>query len=98
MAISPFSTVSDLHRALDGIAVIEGDGVAIEDATAFRAGLVDRLVDTAVFGTDEAKAAARWVLRRAAPALGAFPASIHDLYLAGGQGAYTNATAPAINV
>lgn len=98
MPVSPFTTVSDLHRALDGIAVIEGDGVAIEDATAFRAGLIDRLVDTAVFGPDDPKSAARWVIRRAAPPLGAFPASIHDLYLAGGQGAYTNATAPAINV
>ncbi len=98
MAISPFTTVSDLHRALDGIAVIEGDGVAIDDATAFRTRLVDRLVYTAVFGADDPRAAARWLIRRAAPALGAFPASIHDLYLAAGQGAYANATAPAINV
>ena len=93
-----FADVSELRAALDGIVRIEGDAVAIEDRAAFRGELIDRLIRTAILGDDEPKAASRWLIRAAAPRLGAFPASIHDLYLAGGRGEYQNATAPAINI
>jgi fructose/tagatose bisphosphate aldolase len=90
--------VDALRRSLDGIARIEGDGLEIQDASGFREQAIDGLISTAVFGDDPARAAARWVIRAAAPRLGAFPASIHDLYLAAGRGEYANRTAPAINV
>ncbi|MDQ3411149.1 MAG: class II fructose-bisphosphate aldolase [Chloroflexota bacterium] len=93
-----FADVSELHGALAGIARIEGDAVAIDDEAGFRGGLIDRLIRTATFGDDQSKAASRWLIRAAAPRLGAFPASIHDLYLAGGRGDYAHATAPAINI
>jgi fructose/tagatose bisphosphate aldolase len=60
--------------------------------------VLDRLIYTAVFGEETVKEASRWLIRAAAPRLGAYPASIHDLYLAGGRGEYQHATAPAINV
>lgn len=94
----PFADVAGLQRALGGIATVAGDGVEIQDAAGFRGGLIDDLLYTSLFGEGDVKDAARWVIRVAAPALGAVPASIHDLYTAAGRGAYANRTAPAINV
>src|SRR5687768_1712162 len=94
----PFSDLEGLRRAADGIVRFDADGVAIDDRAGFRNQLVDGLVSTAIFGDDPAKAAARWLIRVAAPRLGAFPASIHDLYIAAGRDEYANRTAPAINV
>jgi len=94
----PFADLRELLRAFDGVATVHDEGVEIADPGAFRGDLIDRLVRTAVFAGEPARGAARWLIRSAAPRLGAFPASIHDLYLAGGRGAYANATAPAINV
>ena len=75
-----------------------GPAVEILDVAGFRDGLIDRLIATAVFGEGPERDAARWVIRVAAPALGAWPASIHALYMAAGRGEYANRTAPAINV
>jgi fructose/tagatose bisphosphate aldolase len=94
----PFASLDDIHRALDGIASVAGDGIEIQDEAGFRTALIDDLLYTALYGSEDAKAASRWIIRVAAPALGAFPASIHDLYIAAGRGAYANRTAPAINV
>ena len=61
--------------------------------------LVDRLVNTSVFGRDaEVKGTARWVLRNLAAAAGIRPASIHDLYMAMGKNDAGGFTVPAINV
>jgi fructose/tagatose bisphosphate aldolase len=92
------STLDELQQSMIGIAPVRENDVEILDEAAFRSELVDRLVYTAVFGEGDVKEAARWIIRVAAPKLGAFPASIHDLYLAAGRGDYANATAPAINV
>ena len=100
----PFSSIGELLEALTGIARIREDrepahaGIEILDVAAFRDGLIDRLIATAVFGEGPERDAARWVIRVAAPALGAWPASIHALYMAAGRGEYANRTAPAINV
>ena len=85
-------------RALDGVARVDGDAVEILDEDAFRGDLLDRLIRNAVFADDPVRAAARWLIRAAAPRLGAWPASIHELYAAAGRGAYDHRTAPAINV
>src|SRR5690349_17073063 len=84
--------------AQGGIARIEGDAVRVLDEAGFRAGLIDRLVGAAVFADEPVRSVSRWLIRAAAPALGAFPASINDLYRAAGRGEYAHATAPAINV
>jgi fructose/tagatose bisphosphate aldolase len=98
MARAPLADWSEFRQALDGIATIGADDVEIDDPSGFRGDLIDRLVFTAVLGEDVLRDASRWLIRTAAPKLGAFPASIHDLYLAAGDGAYANATSPAINV
>ncbi|MGH2530693.1 MAG: class II fructose-bisphosphate aldolase [Thermomicrobiales bacterium] len=95
---TPLTSLDELRQALDGIVTVRDDDLEIHDASGFRGGLIDRLVYTAVFGDGELRDAARWLIRVAAPKLGAFPASIHDLYMAAPNGAYSNATAPAINV
>jgi tagatose 1,6-diphosphate aldolase GatY/KbaY len=100
----PSTSIDDMLGALDGIARIDAGGgaaqagVEILDAAGFRDGLIDRLIATAVFAEGLERDAARWLIRVAAPALGAWPASIHPLYMAAGRGEYANRTAPAINV
>ena len=97
---SPFSSIRELFAALEGIARIDGERATIEimDVAAVRDSLIDRLVATAVFGEGAERDAARWVSRVSAMALGAWPASIHPLYMAAGRGEYSHRTAPAINV
>ena len=90
--------VASLKSELDGVLRVDTDGVEVLDATAVRERLVDRLVWTAVFGEGEVRDASRWLIRATAPALGAYPASIHDLYMAAGRREYANITTPAINV
>ncbi len=77
---------------------IDGDGVEIKDAEGLRANLIDTLIFDAVFGEKEVMSVARWLIWETSQALGARPASIHEYYMAGGQGAWSNRTTPAINV
>jgi tagatose 1,6-diphosphate aldolase GatY/KbaY len=97
---SPFDSMSSMLTAMDGIARIDRDGgrVEVRDPAGFRDGLIDRLVATAVFAEGPEREAARWIVRAAAAELGAWPASIHPLYMAAGRGEYSHRTAPAINV
>ncbi len=91
----------DMHlllAALDGIVRVEGDGVEVLDRDALRSRLIDDLAWTATFGAGDAQESARWLIRAIAPAVGAFPASIHDLYMAAARNEYRNVTTPAINV
>ena len=91
-------TVASLTQALDGVVRVEGDGVEVLDANAVRSDLIEQLAWTSAFGTGEVVGAARWLIRKIAFALGAYPASIQDLYLASSRGEYHNITTPAINV
>ncbi len=95
-AVAP--DVPALLQSLDGVLRVEGDGVAVIDDAGLRGRAIDDLVRNAVFADDPVRSSARWLVRQAAVALGAFPASINDLYMAAGRGEYANATAPAINV
>lgn len=69
------------------------------DPARFRSTEIDRLVHRAVLESDTKKRdEARRAIRKAAAALGALPASIHDLYMAVGRGESGGFTVPAINV
>ena len=86
---------------LDGIARIVGDRLEVDDPARLRSELIDDIVGEAVFAADDAQRdAARWLIWSASQALGCGSASIHDLYLARGRGAFepTAFTVPAINV
>jgi fructose/tagatose bisphosphate aldolase len=73
--------------------------VGVRDENRLRAKGIDLLVHSAVFGTSAEQAAARWLIWETAQALGIYPASIHDLYIARGRGALpTTFTTPAMNI
>jgi fructose/tagatose bisphosphate aldolase len=98
MPRTPFTSIDALKTGISAAVAIRDAGVEIVDETTLRNDAIDSLIYTAVFGPDEIRPAAIWMIRSAADLLGIFPASIHDLYLAGGRGVYANATAPAINL
>ncbi len=96
--VDTFRDLATLHASLDGMVRFDGDGIEVLDEVAVRNHLVDELVWTAVFGTGDVQDASRWLIRVLAPALGAFPASIQELYMAAGRNEYANVTTPAINL
>jgi fructose/tagatose bisphosphate aldolase len=81
-----------------GAIVPSGLGVEIRQAAVLRGPAMDRLVRLAVFGSEEEREAARWLLWELGQASGVRPASIHDLYMARGRGECGGFTVPAINV
>jgi fructose/tagatose bisphosphate aldolase len=84
---------------LFGGAVTVQDGqVTIADATRLASEGMDALVRQAVFGSDQEKEWARWVVWEIGQRIGVRPASIHELYVARGRGEVHGFTVPAINV
>ncbi len=84
---------------LFGGAVSVSDGVvSVHDATALQTDHMDRLVHEAVFGEPVEREQARWLIWEIGQAVGVRAASIHDLYIARGQGKCGGFTVPAINV
>lgn len=81
-----------------GEADLKARSVSVRDAAGLRRDLIDNLAYTAVFGADEPRSIARWLIWESAQQLGCRPASIHDFYIAGGRGMWNNQTTPAINV
>src|ERR1044071_1650631 len=73
-------------------------GVVVRDAATLQSEATDRLVWQAVFGSPEERDAARWLLWELGQAMGAGPASIHELYMARGRRECGGFTVPAINV
>src|SRR2546426_4103224 len=59
---------------------------------------LDELVRQAVFGAPEEREQARWLIWEIGQQAGGRPASIHELYLARGQGEVPPFTTPAMNV
>lgn len=91
-------SVEELLRELDGVLAVRGDAVEVRDELALQSDATDTLAWSAVFGPPEVKEAARWLIWATAQAVGLYPASIHDLYMAAGRYEYDHATTPAINV
>jgi fructose/tagatose bisphosphate aldolase len=81
----------------DAIAVRDGQ-VSVTREAALRSEAMDALVREAVFGGEEARAYARWLIWELGQELGVRAASIHDLYAARGRGEVRGFTVPAINV
>jgi len=61
-------------------------------------GKIDALVRKAVFGSEDEKAHARWMIWEMGQKAGVRPASIHELYMARGRGEVPAFTTPAMNV
>jgi len=79
------------------VSVLDGE-VTIVDEAAIASPAMDSLVYTAVFGDDDSRDNARWLIWEIAQHMGAIPSSIHNLYLARGRGETGGYTVPAINV
>lgn len=90
--------IQQLRAAWQGILAVDGNNVKVLDEEKLRTELIDTLIYTAVFGSPAETAAARWLIGRAAAALGILPASIQPLYEAMGRGEVAGFTVPAINI
>ncbi|MGI9090971.1 MAG: class II fructose-bisphosphate aldolase [Gemmatimonadaceae bacterium] len=88
---------TDTEQLFDGAISVADGKVTVQDASRV-AGHIDALVRQAVFGTDDERDDARWLIWEIAQSVGIRPASIHDLYVARGKGEYKDVTVPAINV
>lgn len=94
-----FESVKNLSEAVKAAATVEGDRITVGNASALSPEVIDELARTAAFGASpELKGTARWIIRSLAAAAGIRPASIHDLYIAMGEGKTGGFTVPAINV
>jgi fructose/tagatose bisphosphate aldolase len=94
-----YESVKELSEAVKPAATVNGTQLSVTDLAALSPDVIDRLAWTAAFGASaEIKGTARWVIRSLAAAAGIRPASIHDLYIAMGQGKTGGFTVPAINV
>src|SRR5690349_1860380 len=86
-------------NSLFGNAVsVDGSKVSVKDAAVLKSDKMDRLVRSAVFGSQDEKEYARWLLWELGQDVGVQPSSIHDLYIARGKGKCHGFTVPAINV
>ncbi len=92
-------SVYELKTALAGIVAIADDGkLTIRDEQALREQAIDILVRDAVFAAGDVRDLARWLIWELGQALGAQPASIHELYMARGRGECGGFTVPAMNI
>ena len=73
-------------------------GIELNDASKLQSEVTDEVVWRAVFGTEDEREAARWLLWELGQITGARPASIQGLYEARGRGECGGFTVPAINV
>jgi len=90
---------NELQNECAKILEIDDNDVHILNETKLKDELIDDLIYTAVFGSDEeTREAARWMIRRAGAALGIISASIQSLYEAMGREELKGFTVPAINL
>src|SRR5688572_11025481 len=79
------------------VAILDGK-VSVRNENALKSDKMDALIKAAVFGSQDEKEYARWLLWEIGQAVGVHPSSIHDLYIARGRGEIGGFTVPAINV
>lgn len=79
------------------VTVLDGR-VDVRDPDAIASPAMDKLVHAAVFAEGEEREYARWLIWEIGQAVGVQPASIHDLYMARGQGKTGGFTVPAMNI
>src|SRR4051812_31284153 len=90
--------IESLNR-LFGAAVSVRDGkVTVSQESALASDAMDKLARAAVFGDNDEKDHARWLIWELGQAVGIRSASIQDLYMARGRGDVKGFTVPAMNV
>ncbi|MBW1895786.1 MAG: class II fructose-bisphosphate aldolase [Deltaproteobacteria bacterium] len=94
------SALKRLLAEIGDLVTVGDDGrVSVVDESKLRGPATDMLAREAVFGDDDRKAAARWLLWELGQVLGIYSASINELYMARGRGEVpSDFTVPAINL
>src|SRR6478672_8500153 len=87
-----------VEHLMKGSVTVENGQVSVDDEAGISSPQMDALVNSAVFGDQDTRDNARWLIWEIGQAVGVVPSSIHDLYLARGRGETGGYTVPAINV
>jgi fructose-bisphosphate aldolase class II len=87
-----------IEHLMNGAVTVHDGTVTVEDESAIASEAMDTLVYAAVFGDDDSRDNARWLIWEIGQSVGTIPSSIHDLYLARGRGKTGGFTVPAMNV
>ena len=90
--------VSQTDLPFDGAVTVANGKVHLERPEVLATAHMDGLVNQAVFGGEAERHSARWLIWELGQIVGTRPASIHDLYLARGEGKCHGFTVPAINI
>ncbi len=85
------------HPFNKSVTVLDGR-VTVHDESAIASPAMDKLAYTAVFGEQDERDDARWLIWEIGQSIGVQVASIHDLYLARGRGEVSGFTVPAMNI
>ncbi len=97
----PDNHMADTHSSsqyFGGAVTVANGRVSLTDPSALASSQMDSLVHQAVFADGADRQYARWLIWELGQIAGVRPASIHDLYIARGQGKCGGFTVPAINV
>jgi fructose/tagatose bisphosphate aldolase len=90
--------LDEIIAELGGSISLSNGVVSVNDEGKLRA-KSHRLAEISAFDSDEKQAAARYLTRAAALAIGIYPASIHEVYMARGRGDIPSTfTVPAMNL
>ena len=87
-----------IEQLMNGAVTVHDGTVTVEDESAIASEAMDTLIYAAVFGDDDSRDNARWLIWEIAQNIGVIPSSIHDLYLARGRGETGGFTVPAMNI
>ena len=86
-------------NTLFGAGVVVRDGrLTVSNESRIASPAMDQLAQAAVFGSEDERDHARWMIWEIGQAVGVRASSIHDLYMARGKGLVNGFTVPAINV
>ncbi len=91
-------TTSSSPALFGGAVSVDSGHVQLHDPAALKSAHLDALVRQAVFGDEGERTVARWLIWELGQISGVRPASIHELYMARGEGKCAGFTVPAINV
>ncbi len=91
-------SLRELASELLALGLSRGPTPRLPDGTRVPGEILDRWARRAALGDPRVREAAIWAIREAARASGLVPASIHELYMARGRGAWGGRTVPALNL
>jgi fructose/tagatose bisphosphate aldolase len=83
---------------MDGAVTVDDGAVTVTNESVIASPAMDALAHAAVFGDQDSRDNARWLIWEIGQAVGVIPSSTHDLYLARGRGEVGGFTVPAINI